>query len=350
MEPIKISSALSNKLYLMGLVCAVLVVFNHTWVTAKTGSADWWASELFFNNGVCKMAVPYFFAMSGFLFANRGVGWARKKISSLLVPYEIWNILSWIFALLLFCFADRLGYTTHTNSPPSVLSLSAWVNALGFNPFCHSANHSLWYVRNLMIMMALVPFWDAVLKKKRLCFALIVVWTVGLLVMEWKLNLDSDFGFFFLHTFALQGVFFLVGMFLRFYPIAVTRRWGILAVLIGAISLIARCLTIEKAPCISNVMRWSGLMCVLVGVWSLLPIVSIPMWAKRLSFPIYVSHIMYLQLSAGVIGALHIRDVVLGSVMFSLIRALFGVFIISVMVCITYNTMPRFAKIIFGGR
>lgn len=346
----KISERLSNKLYLMGLICAVLVVFNHTWVTAEKWSADWWASELFFNNGACRISVPFFFAMSGFLFAGRGVGWVRKKINSLVVPYEIWNILAWVFALLLFCFAKHLGFTTHTGAPPSVLSLSAWGEALGLNLFCHSGNHPLWYVRNLLILMALAPLWGVILKRGRLSIALIAGWFVALTVIEGQLNLGSDVGFFFLHTFSLQGVFFLVGMFLRLYPMPITRKYGIVAISVGVISLIVRCLTMQSAPYVSGAMRWSGITGMLIGVWSLLPAVTIPMWAKRLSFPIYVSHIMYLQSSAGIIGALHIRDAVLGSVVFSLIRAMIGVFFISAIVCLSYKALPRFSKVIFGGR
>jgi fucose 4-O-acetylase-like acetyltransferase len=351
MIPVKISQALSNKLYLTGLICAILVVFNHTWVMAGVGSVDWWINEIFFNNGICRIAVPFFFAMSGFLFAGRRSRWFRKKISTLLVPYEIWNVFAWLFAVLLFALTNYAGIATHTDSPPSVTSLWAWIEALGWNPFFHCGNHPLWYIRNLMILMLLAPIWDILLKKRMCCCGIIIVWLTLLTMVEGVLNLDSKWGFFFLHTFSLQSVFFLIGMYLRFYPVSVTPRCGIIALMAGVGALIFRCLSINaQMPYIAGILRWFGIIGVLVGLWSFLPSITIPLWARRLSFPIYCMHIVCLQVSAGVIGILGVREVVLSSVLFSTVRAIACIAVISVITYTSYKALPKFSDIVFGGR
>ena len=81
----------------MAVVCACIVALSHVGYNTAAGSAAWWFVRLT-RYGLCCLAVPFFFAVSGYFlsrhFDERG-WWLRetgKRVTSLLLPYLLWCI------------------------------------------------------------------------------------------------------------------------------------------------------------------------------------------------------------------------------------------------------------------
>ncbi len=68
------------------IVAAILVVTLHTHALGQGSSADFWLSAL------CRIAVPFFFITSSFLFYKRG-GDIRKYVFRILILYAVWFVL-----------------------------------------------------------------------------------------------------------------------------------------------------------------------------------------------------------------------------------------------------------------
>ena len=82
---------------------AVAVVMLHsckTLIVDATGPVK--ALCIFFQEGVCRLAVPCFFFISGYLFFNGLHGWSwtewgrklKNRVRTLLVPYLLWNVIA----------------------------------------------------------------------------------------------------------------------------------------------------------------------------------------------------------------------------------------------------------------
>lgn len=168
--------ALSNKIHLVSFVCTIMVVFRHSLNMQAFGIDSFGTSYVAITeNGVSKLtevAVPYFFMVSGYFFfrstyygKGEYVGMLRKKLHTLFVPFVFWNIVGIVPSMLARQF---------------VVEDSPWRYGL---QLLHSDwSGVLWYVRDIMTMMVLVPVysWIFVLNKK---------WLYGiaflLLFMNW---------------------------------------------------------------------------------------------------------------------------------------------------------------------
>lgn len=86
---VTIEKALSNKIANAGIVCAVLVVMIH--LGGSEGCPQVRFLNALFANGICTVAVPMFFTISGFLLSGEYVQMLCKRARSLLVPYLFWG-------------------------------------------------------------------------------------------------------------------------------------------------------------------------------------------------------------------------------------------------------------------
>ena len=83
-----IDKALSNKIYNMGVVCAMLVVLLHIFPKVKAWSFTW-CVDRFISDGLGRAAVPYFFVVSGFLLVRHvnEEGWWKRLFAAVFVRY-----------------------------------------------------------------------------------------------------------------------------------------------------------------------------------------------------------------------------------------------------------------------
>ena len=196
---------LSDKIRIAGLLCAFMVIMRHS-----TNLQAFFSPEVY--TGVCgfvevgfsvltEIAVPYFFIVSGFFFFRtcyyeKGAffGMLRKKAHSLLIPFLIWNLL-WGAVLFLIGFMD---WNEPIINKVEHLLMSDYYGAL-------------WYVRTLMVLMALVPLYDWIFQIDNKWLYLLV----GLGLFLWWRPVDCA-------LFSTEGVFFFfIGGVLQRYQSAI---------------------------------------------------------------------------------------------------------------------------------
>jgi surface polysaccharide O-acyltransferase-like enzyme len=177
----KLDPVASDRLRLLRFPLIVAIIYIHNYfvdVRYATGSI-WEAcpSDLscFIRNlisqGFARVAVPLFFLMSGyFLFlgfdwsADGYLGKLRSRVRTLLVPFLFWNAAT----LLLYIVVQTLPLTRDFLSGGSYAlgTLGPWeaVNAI-FGITRYPIAYQFWFVRDLMILVLLVPLIHLFLKK-----------------------------------------------------------------------------------------------------------------------------------------------------------------------------------------
>lgn len=157
---------LSVKLKMLSFFSMVLVVFLHSYnlvVNLSSGSMamDMGYSsfiQLFFSQGVARIAVPLFFSISGYLFFLNSTGLAndfflkfKKRLRTLLIPFLFWSI----FWILLFVILESIPKLSvfFTNKHIVTYSMKEVLTTIFINPI----PHQLWFIRDLLVLVILSP-------------------------------------------------------------------------------------------------------------------------------------------------------------------------------------------------
>lgn len=171
------------------LPLTVMVVFIHSFVSYPVGDASYIGLmiyegvRIFFSHVVTYIAVPVFFLVSGYYFfygsggsmmKDYGSKWSRR-VSSLLGPYLLWNLAYIIFVVVIH--ASRI-FVSGTDDMTSLYSwFTEWIHGADFLSLFWDSNrwdsrfdwlggriamsgpvlYPLWYMRDLLVMVALAP-------------------------------------------------------------------------------------------------------------------------------------------------------------------------------------------------
>lgn len=180
-----IDKRLSDTIKAMRFPLIVLVVFAHSLGFESVEiqpSLDKWNVYHFFSEMIshnfCKIAVCWFFVFSGYLFFyNMGgeFSWKtiadkwKKRCSSLLRPYVIWNLLVVVAIVVKSFVFNMVGL-----GPDEGME---WVKKMNVLDWLWNwpANFPLWYMRDLVLLTLLAPVWFFIFKKfKWFGFALLI--------------------------------------------------------------------------------------------------------------------------------------------------------------------------------
>lgn len=152
-----ISLETSAKLANMSFVCALLVVCHHIQYAREVGST-YWFWERFTTYGVSSVAVPFFFAASGFLIAGHmnESGWVRrelrKRVATLLVPFFCWVALYALYSLLVVSLCNMVNHRPLLYAYP--INFTAWLSRFGLSIWSMPQPAVLWYVRALILFVS----------------------------------------------------------------------------------------------------------------------------------------------------------------------------------------------------
>ena len=147
-----------------------------------------WLVQDYISQGLCRLAVPLFFVISGYLFFA-GTDWSmleyaaklKKRIKSLLIPYLFWNI----FFLSVVAIVEIIPATSvfitagrtmiYDLSPSELLSL---ITGLGSNA---PMAFQFWFIRDLMLLCIASPLIFIANKYIPYLFlpALFIIWIIG---------------------------------------------------------------------------------------------------------------------------------------------------------------------------
>lgn len=132
----KDNSIKSNTIEWLRFFCIAAVVLIHAAgfneiISCHHGVYD--TVRILFSLGLCQVAVPIFFLISGYLFFVRLEEWdtgiwtgkLKKRIKTLLIPYLIWNIIAALFNLIFCCYNGTL---TGGDAP---FEVAAWFHDMG---------------------------------------------------------------------------------------------------------------------------------------------------------------------------------------------------------------------------
>jgi fucose 4-O-acetylase-like acetyltransferase len=162
-----INEYLGCKLRALSFFAIILVVFVHSYnakIRFESGELDDVTSNaiLFFENflskGICRVAVPLFFLISGFLFhltlnfsLTGIIDKYKKRVKSLLIPYLFWSVFGVFIFLLLQAFPfSRFFFTRGLIIDYSFLKLMRTI-------FLDPIPYQFWFIRDLILLVLLSP-------------------------------------------------------------------------------------------------------------------------------------------------------------------------------------------------
>ena len=368
--PITISEKLSSKLANMAFICTVFVVAMHTPGPRRIFGLD------LIGGGLALIAVPFFFAASGFFIAGhmdnayfhgKYLAEIKKRVKSLIVPYLIWNIawilfmFSWTIAVNWHCGRDLFlncdnilinGVTMQHHAAPRMIECIPRdvASGIGIDPFRLPFVQQLWYVRALFLLIIISP----VLRRFATIKGLLVLWIAYLILRPWGGASDAG-GYllaeifhsvkansFFRIFLSAEGMFyFTCGIFLRFSPVVLSKRSFAICCLTGVafLSLYAYC-DMDGRFLGGKYFRFFALPFLLVSVWRVVPNCRWPKWLITSAFPVFLCHrcsLFFLDNIVHIPKAWLPKVVMVTSI--SIVASL-----------ILRKSAPNLAKLFFGGR
>ena len=336
-----IDERLSRKLSLMSLVAAAMIVMIHSFPPSAYGHYIGKYVVAVLKDGICEIAVPYFFLASGFFLAShiQEEGWwsreVRKRVKTIVVPFVIWCAIFGIYM------AGRKlagnvcsGREIFANFPHGWRALS-WI---GLYPLDRPMYGALWFLRALMVFFLISPLLVALVRKLGWVF-------IGLLFLLYMFvnafyPLDSgNAGRFFHFVFSMRGLaYFTLGIQLRRNP--QIWRSATFALPLGIILIMVGFVTSHV-----SYMRYVVEVALLLwGVFSILPDVHLSAFWRSASFPIFLVHAFFVESLLAIVGDQRVNCIVLAAFVFVLSM------IASIGVVRAIRIFPRASAVLFGCR
>lgn len=171
---------LSKRLDILRFPLIVGVVFVHSYQSSGYIPSDWDVSQTvaasepiqyYFSFVLGRLSVPVFYCLSGFLFYHGFVFSKdafllklKTRIRSLLIPYLIWNIAVLLFIMLMQSIPFTAAFFSDKNHKIASYGCLDYINAImGFTRY--PAAYHFWYIRDLLVMIFLIPVLDVLIRK-----------------------------------------------------------------------------------------------------------------------------------------------------------------------------------------
>lgn len=354
--PMNIDETLSRRLASVSFTCACLVVPIHIATVQPVGSLGWWATRFFYNTGITRVAVPLFFAISGFLLAGKMVekGWwgdaLRKRFRTVVLPYVIWNFAYWLLLFTLPFVANLFGQSFGGETLDG-MGFSKAVRMFGLHGLDGPIHPHLWFLRDLYMFVLLSPFF-LVLRKRFAWIILMVLVAFCLFATPWLpfVNVDDWKVTFNRSSFLTGFCYFGVGIYLRWHPILLKHRKtvGGFSMALGlALEIIS---LLPEGGAFGVISRVLSIPALMTGLWCFAPSCSLPRFLKGTAFPLYILHGFVIVFVYAVIRVLGLnKDAVEHSVVAYFVQ--WPVIVIcSILISKILSWFPRVFRIAFGGR
>ena len=357
---LNISKDFSERIAGMSFLCACMIVFFHASPAPDKGSFNWWFFHLFGREGICCIAVPFFFACSGYFLAGHfgEQGWwlreVKKRIKSLVIPYFIWMVIYLIFAILVVYAKNRFF---NLQIRYEFLGGGLWeqiTTFVGLHPFRDIG--VLWYVRSLFLMVLVSPILFFLLKRPIL--VLVSMFSLHLALSSLFCNsLDLDMYFLFDRFVSVRGLFyFLAGAALHIcgygeVAVDIKQKKFVISLCIGAMLLVGKSLLlIDGNESLSAACEALAVPCLIVGIWGLVPALLVWKRFAKHSFPIFLMHNIFLSLVSMAFMAMGLKECVSLQIPIAFFRSMVAIGGAILVASVLHKFAPRFASVVFGGR
>lgn len=324
------------------------------------GGGIGWLIKALFQQGIARIAVPFFFMTAGFFLAKHmdEPGWwpreLRKRVRTLLIPFFLWNLIWLVYATPLTILANwRSGVPLLLGLPHGI---GGMLGLFGCSPFSGPFLGVLWFVRFLFILIVISPILCAVVERGRSwAWGIVVLCGIGYLVTR-LVDLSTPWEKFWDFGFSPIGVlFFMLGLIFRRYPVEDPLPTWLAPI---GLMLTFGAILFEKGAqthCTwgATYAAYAALPLIMLGIWSvwrLMPAGHWPVWLTSCSFVIYVTHPFVMKFWLGVSNQFAWVSALAGTVWGHLLFWATGVFFGVVLAAFARRFCPRFAALLFGGR
>ena len=355
LKPISISKETSRWMAVMSFACACLIALIHCTPAPDKSTWQWWVANLLGANGLCRIAVPWFFVASGFFLAGHfgEEGWygreVSKRVKTLLVPFVLWALIGILFSWCMWYGIQKVGYTCDVRNPFENGFGAGIAQSLGFDTARMNIG-PIWYLRMLFILVVLSPalYWCV----RRNVYLLPIVVLVGYGVYD----VFVHFSDFLEYVFSLRGVaYFSLGIAIRMGAFGRTGKmsnWSKCFVLLAGLGMLlsnafARC---HGLALVENVTDFLMVPLLMFGAWTIMNDLKMPNWCVRQSFAIYVFHGLFIQIFIALVVALRFRGSMDTSLTVAAARLTFAVCCSIAVSILIKKIAPSLASILFGGR
>lgn len=162
---------LSNKIRAISFISILLVIQLHSQMIVQSSGFNLWIQR-FITEEITRVAVPFFFLISGFLFFYKldklNLHWYCRKMKSrcksLLIPYILWSVYGF---LMVYMTKLYLPSAFTSVKPLCQISKQDFIVALFWTPV---GTYQLWFVRDLFLCVVISPLLYLGIKKLRELF------------------------------------------------------------------------------------------------------------------------------------------------------------------------------------
>ena len=344
----KISNEASQRIKNMGLLCAIFVVSIHVgWPHDQPLSVGWFMYQAF-AQGLSRIAVPFFFVVSGFFLAlhfnddNWYLQEITKRVKTLLVPFVFWCAIAVISSLPLSIIADIVARRPFGTSIFVSHDMN-WLRIPGLDLTDYPIHVPLWYVRCLFLFVLTSSVFKCGIAKLGYMW-LIAAFAFNLLVNHIPNEIIRNF---FGRGYSTNGIFyFSVGIFLHQLPHAITSRryvvpCGCVGICLLALKLVFAYNAWPFETCIGKL----SLPFLLYFTWCSMTVSKLPQWLTACSFPIFLMHTIALSY----IG-IAMKHLPMGTTSAAFVGFIGSIIVSMAIAVFSRRFLPRFANVIFGGR
>lgn len=344
-----VSKEVSAKIVNMSLLGALLVVSIHCgYSTADSGVCK--LVHQVFSGGYSRIAVPFFFLVSGyFLAAHIDVKswWRRetfKRFKSLIVPFFAWALLYEVLFIPLSVIADyRAGRPFGTN----ICFLNGNIlQVFGLQWDQWPAAIPLWFLRSLFLFVIVSPLLVRVLRRIPILW-LVSLYLVSLLMIYAPDPDKGGYSGFFNHVFSISGLFyFSAGMLIRIRNIHYRSRISaIVSMIVGVVLLTVNGFFAYNPISVDIPLIALAIPCLMYATWYWMPSSDLPVALRGISFPIYLAHSLFLGYWGIFAKNLLVSETITKLVAWPM--AFIGSIVLSIII---RKTSPSIARVLFGGR
>ena len=272
-----------NKITLLSFVLAMLIVLRHSvGIDVYTLDGVIYLGERFISDAT-DLVVPMFFALSGFLF-YQNFDYSKlemklqSRIKTLFVPYIIWNLIGFLFVIVL-VYTPFVGERMNRILPP--FEFAKYIKSI----FWDCEYNALWFIRDLLIFTFVTPIMQQLIGKKFM--------GGGILLLVLGLGYYINNGTIFYWSVYLFGTYFALN-FKSICQMQYDRHMVVCAQVILFISLMAQ--TYLEMPQGTTVIPLRLIQVALIWIASDFLSVNLELkWWMHISFFIYVSHSIVLE-------------------------------------------------------
>ena len=357
---IDIPRELSLRMTNMSFVCACMIVLFHATPAPESGTWMWWLCRTFGREGICSMAVPFFFLASGFFVAGHleGVGeWRHeicKRVRTVIIPFFIWLYILTAFAFAIWYLKANVFMLKAKGNPLGLPTVELVLKMMGVHPFEDIG--VLWYLRTLFMFVVALPVFGWLSRHWRVSLPVLFAVLCVFEVMYVRYS-SWNFYYFFDRVISIRGAFyFLAGVALRVYflrSLGVIRgQRGFLPIVVAIAGFaVAAGLGLNGWSCVACIIRAVMAPIAILGLFAIMPTRNLPPVLSGTAFPMYLMHNMFLSVSSLMLVALGVRDLCgVGMLGIFIFRTLFAIGASLVVITLLRRVSVRWSSVIFGGR